>query len=230
MKQRELSVLNSLSGVQGFFAAHDDVFANINASESRRQLDRIVAVVQGNITTQLAQQRASRGTTDTRTRLEDELRKGHMVPIAEWGRAKLVGLAKSQVPLEQDDFKALTPSTGRVKGARLVQVARGMGRTAERYQAGLEAGHFPADVLAQLNASADAVQAKLDQRDAVRREAIGATAAIQQALSEGRALVRALGAVVKRTARTNPQLLAEWRSAQRVKQKPGVLDGMAATT
>ena len=229
MKQQDLLVLDSFTGVQGFFTAHDDVFGSINASATRQRLDQLVAVVRDNITTQLAQQRASRGTTDTRNRLEVELRKGHVVPIAEWARAKLTGLSKSQVPGEQDDFKALTPSTGRLKGARLVQVARAMGKTAERYQAGLESAHFPTDVLAQLNASADAVQAKLDQRVAAQREAVGATAAIEQALSEGRALVRALGAVVKRSARTNPQVLAEWRSAQRVKQKPGVFDRVAAS-
>ena len=92
----------------------------------------------------------------------------------------------------------------------------------EAQQLELEAGQFPVDVVAQLIAAAGAVQANLDRRNAVNGQTAGATADIHSGLTEGRAMVRMMGAVVKRTARQDPGLLAAWRSAQRAKLKPGV--------
>lgn len=216
MKQIELRQLDSLAGAQTFLDAHANQFGNINASDVRTRLDDITKTVQDRITVQLARTRASHGETKARTGLEQDLRKGHMNPIAEFARAKMTGL-------DELEFRALTPSAADLKGARLVQAARGMAKAAEAHLPNLEAGHFPADVVTQLVTAADAVQANLDRRKSVNIETVGATADIRTALAEGRAIVRTIGAVVKRAAHKNPGLLAEWRSAQRVKIKPGVV-------
>ena len=78
-------------------------------------------------------------------------------------------------------------------------------------------------------AAADAVQVSLNRRAALNAERAGATARAQEAIADGRALVRTIGSVVKRTAYRNPGLMAEWRSAQRVKKKPGPVDRDEAT-
>ena len=223
MKQQELATFNTLTGVQGFLDANADIFGSINASDARKDLDRIVVGVQQKLTMQLARQRATRGATEGRKRLEQDLRKGHLMPLAEFARARLTVALTSA-----EDYKALTPSAGSLRGARLVQVARAMAKAAEGYTAALTAGNFPPDVLAQLTALADAVQAKLDQRAAADREVAGATAGISEGLAEGRMVVRTIGAVVKRSAHKDPELLAEWRAAQRVKRKTGTAAGRSA--
>ena len=217
MKQGELRQLESLIGTQAFLNTHTDQFGNINAAAERARLDEIITEVRAQVTVQQAGVRAARGVTEVRTQFEGELRTGHMMPIAEFAREKMKGLGDGE-------FKALTPATGKLRGERLVQAARGMAKAAQAHLPELEAGHFPPDVIEQLIASADAVQAPLDRRAAVAGERVGATKQIHARLAEGRSIVRTMGAVVKRTARTNPGLLAEWRSAQRVKNKPGVVD------
>ena len=217
MKQAELRQFATLTGGQAFLDRHGDQFGYINASDVRKQLDDIITQVQDKITVQLARTRASHGETRARTTLEQDLRKGHIMPISEFARAKMTGLAEGE-------FRALTPSSGDLTGARLVQAARGMAKAAENHLPQLEAGHFPPDVVTQLTAAADAVQSRLDRRLGVNMESTGATKDIAKGLSEGRAIVRTIGAVVKRSAHKNPGLLAEWRTAQRLKLKPGVPD------
>lgn len=223
MRQDQLATYDTLTGVQGFLDTRADIFGSINASDERKDLDRIAASVRQKLTTQLARQRASRGATEGRKRLEHDLRTGNLMPLAEYARARLKGTVTSA-----EDYKALTPSSANLRGARLVQVARAMAKAAEGYTAALTAGHFPPDVLAQMNALADAVQAKLDQRAALDREMAGATAAISKGLADGRVIVRTIGAVVKRAAHKDPELLAEWRAAQRVKKKTGSAAGRSA--
>ena len=212
MNQTELRQLEGLTGAQRFLDAHEDVFGGINASDTRKQLDDIVTEVQDRITVQLANVRAARGIVEGRAQFEQELRRGHMAPIAEFARAKMKGL-------EDGEFKALTPSAATLKGARLVQAARSMAKAAQAHLSELEAGHFPADVIVQLVAVADVVQAGLDRRAKLVAEAAGATKDIGKGLADGRTLVRTIGAIVKRTAHNDPGLLAEWRGSQRVKVK-----------
>lgn len=86
-----------------------------------------------------------------------------------------------------------------------------------------QAAQFLSDVIEQLLAAIDPVQTSLEQRTAYNVEAAGATAEVTKGLADERAAVRVIGAVVKRMARKNPKLLAEWRASRRVKQKTGVV-------
>lgn len=216
MKQTDLRQFDSLTRTQEFLNAHADLFGNINASNARNQLDEFITKAQDCMTLQFAGASSARGETAARAVLEGELRKAHMMPIAEFARAKMTGM-------EEGEFKKLTPAAGHLIAGRLVQAARGMAKVAEAHLSELEAGHFPADVVTQLIAATDAVQDRLNRRASLDRETAGATAEVQQCLSKGRAIVRTFGAVVKRTAHKNPGLLAEWRAAQRVKLRPGLV-------
>lgn len=213
MHQQHTREFDSLVGTRRFLDAHADIFGFVNASPSRKRLDEIVVQVQENATVQLAAARAERGMTEARVQSEVGLRRGHIMPIAEYARARMTGLGEGE-------FKALTPATGKLTGARLVQAALAMAKVATAHLDELEAGNFPADVVTQLVAAADAVQANLHDRARLGAEKSGATQRIAQILSEGRAIVRTIGAVVKRTAQGDNGMLAEWRSAQRVKVKP----------
>ena len=97
MKQSDLRQFDTLTGTQGFLDAHADLFGNINASDVRTRLDDIITKVQGRITVQLAGAHSARGETAARVVLEGDLRKGHMMPIAEFARARMKGMEEEKM-------------------------------------------------------------------------------------------------------------------------------------
>jgi len=142
-----------------------------------------------------------------------------MGPIAKFARAELSG-----VP----NFAALTPAVRNLEGDRLVIAARELARAAAPYATQLEAGHFPADCLAQLGAAADAVEASIKARSAQTLQRVNATQDVETAVNRGRAIVMRLDARISRLIAHDPALVEEWRVAKRVVKKPGVPRGSAA--
>lgn len=221
MQQFQQLEFDSLTRVQEFLGAHTDVVGILSTSDARKQLDGAVTQLHDAITIQLTRDRESRAATALRVQQEDDLRQGHMRPIAEFAREKLKGAP---------DFTALTPSATRLKGARLVQAARAMAAAAQAHLDGLTAAHFPADVITQLATSANAVQSSLDARVPIDRQASEATKNIKAAIAAGRSAVRLISPIVKRAVRGNTALEESWRGARRVKAKPGPVSGTAPFT
>jgi hypothetical protein len=219
MESRQLYRFQSVRRVPQYLDAHDDILSAVNRSDLRKQLDAVVAQVEPATTEQDASQRTLRGELNNQRSLERTLKRDHMGPLAKYARAELDG-----VP----NLAALTPAVKKLKGDKLVNAARALAKAAAPYAAQLEAGHFPADCLAQLGAAADAVEASIKARSARKLQRVNATKDIETAIDSGRALVKRIDARISRLIAHDPALVEEWRVAMRVAKKPGVPRGSAA--
>jgi hypothetical protein len=214
MNTKQRYQYQSLRGAQLFVRGHVAEAGVLIGTAPLAQLDTAVDRIESAATEQGTCTRDALGERNNQLALERRLRKDHLSPIAKYGRAELAG-----VP----NFKALTPATRNLEGARLVQVARAVGGAARPYLANFVEGHFPADFITQLSAAADAVQRSMDIRARKNQQRVNATEGIAGAISSGRAAVARLDARITRLVAGNAPLLEEWRVATRVRNKPGIV-------
>jgi hypothetical protein len=146
--------------------------------------------------------------------LTNELRTQHMKPIATFARARLRGAP---------DIAAITRAAPRLEGPRLVRAARAMATAAAPHTTALVSAGFPADTIAQLGTSADALQSALLDRANTKVGRVGATKGIEQQVLVGREALAMLHAVISRQFATDPTFLAAWNAARRVNAKPGAV-------
>jgi len=208
----------SLRRVQQFLTDHADAVPTANASDSRRQLDSAVAVLDAATVEQGTHEREIRGEVRRRHQLERTLVRKYMTPLAKFARASLTG-----VP----EYAALTPSARSLARERLVRAAQSMVSAAQKYAPALASAKFPADFLTQFRAAADAVQASLDARSAKQVAGTGATKQVAAALAQGRRAVLALDSLVSHLILGHERLEREWRAAKRVRQSSATEAGTA---
>ena len=199
----------SLRRVQQFLTDHADAVPTANASDSRRQLDSAVAVLDAATVEQGTHEREIRGEVRRRHQLERTLVRKYMTPLAKFARASLTG-----VP----EYAALTPSARSLARERLVRAAQSMVSAAQKYAPARASAKFPADFLTQLRNAAGAVEAS-----------VGASTAKQvaAALAQGRRAVLALDSLVSHLILGHERLEREWRAAKRVRQSSATEAGTA---
>ena len=197
----------SLRRMQLVLDAHGDVVGAVNSSDARRQLDSAVARLGSTVSVQGARVREGRGEKQNQGTLEADLRQRHMLPVTKVARGKL-----ATVP----NIAALTPSASKLRGASLVKAAQAMAAAATPYASTFAAASLPADVAQRLTAAAAAVQASIDVRGRKKADRLQATAAIEDAIREGRAAALTIeGAVDHLIPRSSP-LYSEWFGIKRI--------------
>jgi len=192
---------------QQFLDAHPDVFAAVNASPVRKTLDTALTELDTAVDLQLARGREAKGEKNNQDVLERDLRDRHMMPISRFALGKLAGTP---------NIKALTPSASKLKGARLVDAARGMGVAAIPYADLFTAATFPADFAQQLTTAADAVQGSIDTRRRKIADRKNATSSVEAKLKDARAAALQIEGVVGRLVPKGTPLHDEWMSVKRV--------------
>jgi len=197
----------SLRRIPQFLDAHPEVFAAVNASDARKQLDAANGQLRSVVDVQGARLREVRGEKQRQVALERDLRERYMAPVATFALGRLAGV---------ENFAALTPSATRFRGARLVQAARAMATAAIPYADAFAAAGFPAEFLDQLTAAADAVQSSIESRARASAERVKATAAVEETLKAGRCAALMLEGAISRLVPRRSSLYAEWRSVKRV--------------
>jgi hypothetical protein len=214
MRQHQQRRLDAFRRAQDFMDANASRLGALATSEGRRQLDAAVTALGDLGTEQGSADRRMAGQSSRERALTNELRNQHMQPIATFARARLRG-----VP----DIAALTRSAPRLKGAHLVRSARAMATAAAPHTTALVSAGFPADTLAQLGTSADALQSALLDRANTKVGRVGATKGIEQQVIAGREALAMLHAVISRQFANDPTFLAAWNAARRVNHKPGAV-------
>lgn len=218
MNDHQRRVLQSFRRVQDFLDAHPIGGNPSSAARHRVALDEAVRRIEENAVGQYAAR--SEGSSDSRRgeRLRQAMRAEQLKPIVRVARAlaaehpELATLTK--LPPVQADTVSLLAAAGAIADA------------AAPHEALLVENGLPADFLAQLRAAIAELRDGMDDRgNSVRRRA-GATAAIDEALDRGRRAIQLIGTMVERAAKTDPQLMAEWRSASRVTPKVGRPSGV----
>ena len=224
MKQEQQRQLDSLRRVQDYLNVHAAELGSAVSAGVKQQLDDAIVRIDAFDNAQGSTKLELEGLISRRRTLQAELRQRHMVPIAVFARARLLG-----VP----DFAALTSSGLNLTPSRLVAAARAMATAATPHLDALVRNGFPADTITQLMAAADAVSSTMAERAGTHVRRVGATKGIEEQLRRGREAVSVLRAVVGKQAAGDLVMLAGWRVAHRVTAKSGptrVAAGVSAET
>jgi len=193
--------------MQQFLDAHGDAVGAVNSSDARRQLDAALVRLETTVSVQGARVREVRGERQMQHTLEADLRQRHMLPVTKVARGRL-----ASVP----NIAALSPSAGKLKGARLVKAAQSMAEAAAPYASTFAAASLPADFVQRLSAAADAVQKSIDARGRKKADRLQATAAVEDAIREGRAAALMLEGVVDHLIPRSSPLYSEWLGIKRI--------------
>ena len=221
MKKNQEYRSAALNRSRDFIGVNAEVVGALADSEGMKQLDGSIVALAGFSNQQAAADRFIAGRVSRERALTADLVEQHMRPIATFARARLRG-----VP----DLAALVKRAPKGAGAAIVREARGMVTAAAPHVALLVAGGFPADVLTQLGAAADALEVALVDRANAKVGRMTATKGIAEQLQAGQEAVAMLHAIVSRQLASNPTLLAGWNGARRVTSKPGVARGGIVAT
>ncbi len=203
---------DSLHRTQAFLDTHATELAGVNVAAPRAGLDDAVRQLSAYAADQNAATTNARGDTLKKRALYDELRKDHMLPIAQIARHELRG---------DTDFADIKVPKRKTPSAKLIAAARGLAQEAQRHEAVFVRAGLPVDFVEQLSAAADALEQVIKERGATRLQRTGATAALGAQVKRGRKAVMVIDAALRRALKGNASLMAEWRSAHRVGRKTG---------
>lgn len=217
MKYRQGRVLEALRSAQVFLDKHGEVLDTINKSGARKNLDAVAAELQGHAVQQDGGKRKAAGETANQRELRLALRFA-MRPIAEAAGAGL---------RETPQFAALRVPSYRLKGMAMVAAAHAMADAATPHTAIMVEAGLPTEFIEQLRRAADALSGSYDDRRGSQTASMGATQGLKEAERRGRAVLRILDALVVPVLGHDESLLTAWRSARRIQQKPGPVQGQA---
>jgi thioester reductase-like protein len=213
MLARHKHLMDSYERVQDFLSANPPPTAAPNYGAQRQELDETIARLNALLGDQSAGQKESRDDTRRQKAVRKTLREMHLAPISR--------IAKTFLPNTPTIQKALSMPSGQLSTRKLIAEAVGMRTSAARYADEFIANGRPADFLAQLDATIEALrQTQLGKARSVGRH-VGAKAGLAQELARGRRAVQMLDAMVLDAFSGNQELLAKWKIAKRVQDLPG---------
>ncbi len=203
---------DSLDRVQAFMVANAATLGAITSSAAAVRLNAAVAQVSALRNDQGTANLVMLGQLTREKALAKELRNRYLKPFAMFARALV---------RELPDIAALTAGQHHLRGRELATAGRTLAASARDHMDALTRGGFTADVVDQMAATADALDAAISERANTKVARVGATGGIKAELASGRAAVRMLDAVITQQFAENWSLLASWRGARRVVRKPG---------
>ena len=187
MKQSQQARLDALHRIQAFMNDNADALGNVNKSTSRAALDDVLAALEARAEAQSSAETQAAGATTEKNALREDLRLHHMQPIAAIARATL-----AHTPL----IAKLRLSAKTVNDSTLVQRGNSMADVAVQYSDVFIAEQLPADFIAQLRASVEAVRKAAVQRDGFQVNATTATQAVDDEMVRAHNVVSVLNSLV----------------------------------
>jgi hypothetical protein len=219
MKHVQQSRLSALHLMKAFLDENADALGNVNKSTSRAALNDSVTTLDDLAQAQVAAELQAASTTLEKNGIREDLRLNHMQPVAAIARATL-----AHVPLIAD----LRLPAHNVNDATLISRGTAMANVAAQYSDVFIGEQLPADFLAQLHASVEAVRSATVRRDNFQVRVTTATRAVDVELARSHNIVKILNSLVIKQLKDRPDLLAGWRRAKHPKAKPGVPRGTTA--
>jgi hypothetical protein len=220
MKKSQQARLDALHRMQDFTNTNNDALGNVNKSTTRGSLDQVLTGLQAAADQQKSAETQAASATAEKNILREDLRINHMQPIAAIARAAL-----AHMPL----ITKLRLPSSRVTDSELVTAGNAMADAAGQYSAVFIAEQLPADFIAQLRASVQAVRDAAVQRDGFVRLVAESTQAVADWLVRAANVAKVLNSLVVKALKGKTDLLAGWRQAKHPKAKPGVPQGSTAT-
>jgi hypothetical protein len=208
--------IDSYQRVQDFLRAHAPPESPGYLAQKKR-FDDIVATLTDHSSGQVEGRRMRRAEVTRQRLLRKALREHHLAPIAQIARAELADAPGIDKALRMPPFN-LNP-------LRLLAEAGAMRSAAAPYEAQFVEAGRPADFLAQLDAAMEAVRQSVLGKDRNLGLQVGSRAGLRKEIQRGRRSVDVLDTIVKAAFRDAPNVLAEWRSAKRIRGVPGGVNG-----
>jgi hypothetical protein len=142
-----------------------------------------------------------------------KLREKHLAPIAQIARALLAEAPGIEKALRMPDYY-MSP-------LRLVAEAMAIRDAAWLYEPQFIRAGQPQNFLEQLDAAIEALREAIRAKEERLGEQVGSSAGIAADIKRGRRVIDVLDTIVKDAFRGDDAVLAEWRSAKRVRARPG---------
>jgi hypothetical protein len=211
MKKAQSNVVETLRQM-GTFADANVGILGPGIAASRRNVGDVVSQLTAYAVSQESGKIASRGATARQQVLRAALRMDHMRAIAGIARLKL-----RDVP----EFHALVMPPKNASSAQLVASATAMADAAVLHEDVFKDVGMPDDFVSSLRSAAVEVAQSIDARKVHGSKRSGATAGLAAEERRGRSLIRLMDALITPRLKSNDALLAEWKSAKKVRRKPG---------
>ena len=211
MERRNQLRLDALERVRSFLEVNAAKVGPLLATEAGRDLNAAIEAVTARSIEQGAAQRELDGAHNEARRMEQDLKKYLLTPLAKFARAKLADNPK---------FKELHSVPYNLQGRRLAAAARAMASAARPHAKALAAAQWSDDGAQSVEVAAAALDRVLDSCEAARSRRVIATAAIPDRLARGRDAVDMLDAVLTKRLAGKPDLVAAWRITKRVAHAP----------
>src|ERR1039458_9378260 len=216
MNQRQEARLAALRRDQGVLDTKAADLGTISKSTSRTDLDTAVALLTQYGAQQDLADAAATSQTKAKNAAREDLRLGHMQPIAMIAGKKLGNTPNIQdlaLPRKSTSDEALV-----AKGFAMVKAASQYTQTFLDQQ-------MPADFIAQLQAAIQAVLTALATGAEAKRQLVAATKGVTDQLAITHTDVKVLNALVIKQLKGRTDLLAAWKNTKRVRAKLGVATG-----
>lgn len=202
--------------VDAWFAAHPEMFpAGESTTTALEGLRTNLAGVAARITANAAAQTTAQQQTTLASRNELTLR----AQLRDVELKAIAGMAQA--------LKATVPGIGTIKlpGSAaqptvMLDHARSVRAVAAVYEQVLIEHGLPADFLARLDRSIDALQQSVNARSAATTRVVDATKSVEADIKLGNRLVAMMDASLKHRLAPDSVALATWRQAKRVTTKP----------
>lgn len=207
MQRYDRSTLDTLQRVKEFLSQHPLADEPDTLGAQAAELDDVLQRLSSEVVAQDAAIRYTRVHTEQERILAVTLYADHMQPISR--------IARDAFGQSGMDKAFRLP---RIKvTVTLVAAARAMAEAAEKEKDVFLRHGRAQDFIEQLKAAASALEEKRTAKTESSRHRTTATASLQAELKRGRKAVRLLDAVLQPRLRKDPQLLAAWKSARKVR-------------
>jgi hypothetical protein len=202
------SALSSFQRVQEFLAQLPVAEAPATLGAQATELDDVIARLSSNSVDQEAGRRFVRVHSESQRKLSRVLYADHMQPISRVAREVFGASGMDRA------FQLPAKTTA---NQTLLAAAGAMAEAAEKEKDVFVKHGLPQDFIERLKACAAALDTARNAKVESGRRRVTATAAVSDQLKRGRKAVRLLNAILQPRLAKDPELLAAWRSAKRVR-------------
>jgi hypothetical protein len=212
MLKRQKQAIEAYQRVQAFLNDHPPPDSPGYAKQKKR-FDGVVARLVDHAANQVTGRRLRHAEVARQVALRRTLREEHLTPVAQIARATLADAPGIEKALRMPDYY--------IAPLKLVAEARAMRAAAELYEAQFVKSGQPEDFLERLDGAVEALQRSVLKTSRELGRQVGATAGLEMEIRRGRPLVDIIDTIVRDAFRDNKDLLAQWRTAKRVRAVAG---------
>lgn len=217
MNSRQRTEMVTLHGSQGVIDDHAAEIPGVANAGAKKELDSILAELDTHVTAQSQSTVAALAATQTHYAARRKLVYEHMASIVAVAKAK-----EAKVP----ELGVLRMPKQNARIQQVLTTAENMANAVAPHEAVFVTAGLPADFVKQLQDSAAATLASLNERDGNVAKLVGAGVGIRTLLAEGRRQVVVLDKLMQVALPSDSSLLATWRQVKRV-PKPTVASSAA---